>query len=98
MKTIQLKCQCQSKAIEIQYDKEDTDGDYYVSLWKLGGYRSPMSFKERLRWAWHILKTGTPWADEVILNSEQMDELQSFITSCKEDTTPKPSGKRLILG
>ena len=83
--------------LEIQNDKEETDGQFYLAMWELG-YLRPMSFKERLRWAWRIIKSGNPWTDHLILDSKQMDELQSFITSCKEDVAPKPSGKRLILG
>lgn len=71
-----LKCQCQSEAVEIEYD--DIDKCYNISIWKLGLYRCSMTFKERIRWCWHILTTGKPWSDFIMLSPEQMKQLTDF--------------------
>lgn len=78
MKNIQLKCQCSCEALEFQYDQEETDGQYYVSIWRKG-YQSPLSFKERLRWCWNILTTGKLWGDEVVLDKKQILQLKNWL-------------------
>ena len=78
MKNIQLKCQCSCEALEFQYDQEETDGQYYVSIWRKG-YQSPLSFKERLRWCWYLLTKGKLWGDEVVLDKKQILQLKNWL-------------------
>jgi hypothetical protein len=72
-----FKCECYTHALEVEYDAEDNQ--YYVAVWELGRRDATLNWKERCRWMWHILKTGKPWADTVILSPEQMRQLADFV-------------------
>jgi len=43
------------------------------------GYQTTATWKWRLKYVWHILKTGRPYGDEVILSEQQMKELSSYV-------------------
>ncbi len=36
-------------------------------------------WRERLRHIWHIIKTGTPWADEIILRTPERLKLMAWL-------------------
>lgn len=74
--SIYLKCQCQSSMLECQYD--DEFGDFNVTMWQRGR-NSILSWANRIRWAFSILKTGCPWADDVILNKDDAQKLAKYI-------------------
>lgn len=64
-------CACGGEGITLQ--KWDND-EVYLAIWNQG-YRSPLSLKEKIRWMWHILVTGKPWADEIILDNKIASQL-----------------------
>ena len=78
IKELFLKCQCSCSSLQIQKDPLG-DKEYWVSIWLRGYDHKIYSFKERLRWCWHILKTGLPLADDVILTYESIEELKKFL-------------------
>lgn len=84
-KDLFLKCNCSTHAIQLQdldwnIGKDDNaPHDFAIAFWKMGrDGEVPMSFKERLRWCWNILKTGNPWADEVLLRVDDVKKLRQF--------------------
>ncbi len=71
-----IKCECSTHAFEIEVDE---DRQYNISLWSMMCDEYPFSWKERMRWAWNIIRTGKPWTDSIILNEESTNEIVSFI-------------------
>jgi hypothetical protein len=49
-----------------------------VSFWQRG-YAEQSSWNYRLRCIWHILKTGRPYGDEVILEKKDLLELKEYV-------------------
>jgi len=75
-KSLFLKCNCTGHALEIT--KWDDEQDFEISIWNR--FRDHLlCFNERIRWCWRIIKTGNPWADEVILSAEDALKLSDFI-------------------
>lgn len=68
-----IKCQCCCSALEVEWDEELQT--YNFALWERHSINTPFSFKERLRWCWHVLRTGDPWSDHVIVSKEDFDKL-----------------------
>jgi hypothetical protein len=62
-----FKCSCYAEAISLE--KEDED---FISMcfWQIGLNYYPKSFKQKLRWIWQIIKKGSPWTDECLLDKE----------------------------
>jgi len=59
-------------------------GDLHISMWHRG-LRYPMDLREKLRWCWHILKTGKPWTDSIIVSRTQVLEITHFMESLIEN-------------
>lgn len=78
-KQIFLMCDCSSHTLQLVYDENEQQLE--ASIWQLGRVNSKMSWKERARWCFHILKTGSPWADGVILNIGEIYKAKNFLDS-----------------
>jgi hypothetical protein len=89
-----FKCSCYSHALEIVYmvEKYENDKnsyeDFYFNLWEMGrGDNNIMSWRWRFRWMWHILKTGKPYTDGIILTKEQIIDIVKFLNEQLKDNT-----------
>jgi len=89
-----FKCSCYSHALEIVYmvEKYENDKnsyeDFYFNLWEMGrGDNNIMSWRRRFRWMWHILKTGKPYTDGIILTKEQIIDIVKFLNEQLKDNT-----------
>ncbi len=68
-------CDCFGEGLSISIEDdpfyEDIEGGPYMNI-AFWGYRpyadNRLSWKQRLRWAWRVFRTGNPWCDMVILN------------------------------
>jgi hypothetical protein len=86
MKSRFLKCTDGQEAIEFCLDdSEPISPLVYVSMWKLGNDVRPLSFKERLRWIWKIIRTGNPWADQIVLSHADFKNCAYIINDLKRD-------------
>jgi hypothetical protein len=76
---IMLRCKCDHAALQIiHWPKEE---DFEVFLW-WRGFSPKMSLLERLKWCWHVLISGEPNGDNVLLTREAAVALSSFIENC----------------
>jgi len=93
-------CCCGTEGIKVEHYNDD---EIYLCLWHQGHYgKYPMSFKERLRWIWHIFRTGEIWADQVVFTKETARDLGKTLMSITEESkislsyTPCPHCNNLI--
>lgn len=70
------QCSCGSEGIMMSYEQEK-EGVPYVDLayFQEGFASRKLSFFQKLRWCYHILKTGQPWHDMVLLNQNTAKRL-----------------------
>jgi hypothetical protein len=73
---LHLSCSCHSHELHVEKDHEDDM--WYISFWQRG-YITETPWKYRLKCIWHILKNGTPYGDEVILEKKDMLELKEYL-------------------
>ena len=81
-KILYIKCTCGGDLLEIERYKEDhpSDKGFYFVFWNYGQWgKAPMSWRQKLRWCWHILKTGNPWSDMIIIDDEKALEISTFL-------------------
>jgi hypothetical protein len=91
-KDIHLTCNCQTHELHIERDPEfDNIGKlWYASFW-LRGTSSEKSFKQTLRLIWQVIRHGSPYGDEVILDRAGLEELSAYIQEqLKSFELPKP--------
>lgn len=74
--TFFAKCCCGCSGVEIEDQTEDKE--FFFSMWTYG-IDGVMDWKQRLRWCWNIIKTGTPWVDHTILSDVKAKEMAEFI-------------------
>lgn len=102
------KCDCGSEVLHIEEDvmpitdnKLATDGKLIVYLnVSIMHIDSRRSIWNRLRHCWHILKTGKNYADEIILNWDNMkklsEDLQAIMDKYEEDVYPMTRRRKQI--
>ena len=77
-KEIHLECECHSHALHIERDSYDKDHcQWYGSFW-MRGYDAK-DWKWKWKVLWHVLRTGKPFGDEVVLSKEHLQELSDYI-------------------
>ena len=77
-----VECDCHSHAIVVDKIKDDAYGEdeYCLAFFERGYDGRILSFKDRLRWCWHILRHGNPWTDSVILDRHKAKRLGEFLS------------------
>jgi hypothetical protein len=76
-------CDCFCHALCCQFDK--LDNELYLSMWHRSPGVSKWGWWQRLRWVWHVLITGEPYYDELVLNKESTKELIEYLQSLDFD-------------
>jgi hypothetical protein len=68
------ECTCGAQTIMAHYEEEE--GIRLVDLAFFSNHiDGRMTLWQRLRFAWQVLKTGIPWADAVVLDTEEAKRL-----------------------
>ena len=83
------KCACSGHAIQtVEYKDEP---QLYISIWEQGSHcDNSLTFVERIRWCWRVLRKGKPFDDEVVLNPLTVEQLHKdlgeFVENHKNKT------------
>lgn len=78
-----IRCDCGEEGLMFRKDSEDENPLYFISLWQ--EYYRTRSIKERIRAIIHIIKTGEPYVDQIILNNNGITELRDICNSMLKD-------------
>ena len=74
-------CDCKSEVLVLEYDSE-------IGLIDLAIYENSISFRnkmlwyQKLRYIWQVLRYNKPYADQIILNKDQIQKLRQFLDRC----------------
>ena len=80
-KSIYVKCDCSYHMLQVErYYEDKNDKGFNFAIWE-HGRGNILSFREKIRWCWNILKTGNPWADSIMVSDETTVEICKFIQS-----------------
>ena len=97
MRTVTIYCTCDSEALRVAPETEDDNINTCISIWERGCGDRKSGFK----WKWflikHILKHGTAFGDQIIINEtgrrlliqalQAYDTEESDITFTNTDTS-----------
>jgi|LakMenEpi03Aug12_release.lakeMendotaPanAssembly.Ray.scaffolds.fasta_scaffold45134_11 hypothetical protein len=77
-RTLFIRCDCHSEVLVIDYDG-------VFKMIELSIFSSLLTFKmsfwQKIRYIYQILKNGRPYTDQIILHKNQIDELKAFLNS-----------------
>lgn len=72
-----IECSCGSEVLMLQYD--DEIDVWYICIFERTGSR--MGWWNRIRTAWHTLRHGTPYGDQIVITDHA---LQQFLKIVKQ--------------
>ena len=81
-KSIFIHCTCHGEAMGIDYEPDEKL--YYFSYWAPGLSNRKLTWKQRFRYCWQVLRKGKAVEDEIILSQPGVDTLVKFLN----DTRP----------
>jgi len=82
-----IKCDCMTHGFTVAADEEL--GVVYLACWSYGQAGSSLSLKDRLLWAWKVLRTGIPFDDEMVLTPEGASTLARTLLLAGKDASKK---------
>jgi len=74
MAELYLKCSCGCEVICIE--KDDEYDSYFLSIYTLS---NRFSWFQKLRHIWKIIKTGTPYTDQIVLHDIDIKAIKEFL-------------------
>jgi hypothetical protein len=76
-----IRCDCGGHMLECEvYNWKNGDAGVNFTIWQYGrDGKQIRGWREKLRWCWQILKTGMPWADDIIATNKEARGLAEFI-------------------
>ena len=77
-----IRCDCGSEGLMFHKFRSENPL-YFISLWQ-ECYRT-RSIKERIRAIIHIIKTGEPYVDQIILNNDGITKLRDICNSMLDE-------------
>jgi hypothetical protein len=76
-----IECSCHSEGIQVWHEREFKMT--YLSLFSLGMGRRKMPWRTRLRCIWKLIKEGTCFNDQLILDETGLIRLRQVLTECE---------------
>jgi len=71
-----IECTCHTEGIMVSCDDTDPFPNIYLAIFSHGKYRNnQLSFKEKLRYCWQVIKKGKPFEDDIMLRQDTAREL-----------------------
>lgn len=71
-----IPCECGTELLEIT--KETGYGEIYIAFYSYG-HSNQTGWGNRLKMIWKVLRTGSPYSDNIILNTEETNKLLDFL-------------------
>ena len=79
-RTAFIRCGCQSEILVLDYDPEISTLD--ISIYEvLKTYEHGMSFWQKVRYIYQVIRYGKPYTDQIVLDSDQIKELKAFLNT-----------------
>jgi hypothetical protein len=74
IKTKFIRCSCGSEAIVL--DKYGDENYIDLSIWENGcNADNRLSWYQRFRWCWKIIKSGRPFGDQITLDFKSVEDM-----------------------
>lgn len=75
-----VECDCHSEGIMISCDDTDPFPNINLAIFSHGKYHNnSLSFKEKLRYCWNVIRKGRPFEDDIMLRQETAKELANIL-------------------
>lgn len=78
-KSLFIKCECLGHGVEIDHTEDGSDDGFTLTFWSCGRYDHTLSWGDRIRYIIHLIKTGKPWGDDVLINKIQAKQIVEYI-------------------
>ena len=83
-KTLFIPCGCRSEILVIEYDHEWKMAD--LAIYETNAsFKAKMSLWQRLKYCWQVLWHKKPYADEMMMDNQQLLDLKRFLNTLDLD-------------
>lgn len=76
MKKVFIECECGSHILKVEKDTDDGEVSIYISMYTFGTGKH--GWTRRLINCWNILRTGTPYRDQLVLTEAEFSKLKNL--------------------
>ena len=74
-------CGCKNEVLVLEYDQEI--GLMDLAIYEHGvSIRNKMSWRQKLRYIWQVIKYNRPYNDQIVLEKNQIQNLKEFLNRC----------------
>lgn len=77
-KTLFIPCSCKSEILVIEYDHSIQMADFAIYESR-ASFNNKMSLWQRLRYCYQVLINKKPYADQMMLDNNQLKDLKKFL-------------------
>lgn len=74
-------CGCKSEVLVLEYDHEIELMDLAIYEHSVS-FRNKMSWFQKLRYIWQVIRYNKPFNDQIILDKTQIQKLKQFLDRC----------------
>lgn len=75
-----IRCASNNKLLVVRYDGESNSVELCMYETQ-SSLKNKMTFWQKLKYIYNVLKTGQPYGDQIILQRQQIQELSGFLSS-----------------
>ena len=72
-----FECDCHGEVLNISYDEEDKL--VYFAMYHYGQQDHRLSWKEIMRWTWHMIKERKLFNDELVFDVTKAKEIGEYL-------------------
>lgn len=84
---IMYQCSCNGETVSIEQWKDSPE--IYLSIW-FRGFTYPLTWKQRIRYCWQILRNRKPYGDQIVFTPEVAKHLgEKLIELSNKDNARK---------
>lgn len=76
-------CDCYSHILYL--NKYEDEEELYISFFEQGFDGKKLSFREKIKWCWNIIKNGHPYTDMIVLDKTKQSKLIEFLNKCTKE-------------
>lgn len=79
MKDKYIECECGTHILKVSKDDSPDKSNpfYYLMMYNYGTPK--YSWRSKLRTIWKIIRTGSPYDDQIVLTQSQINKIAKFI-------------------
>lgn len=75
-----FECECSGEILRVEHSESDEEyPSVYLAIYNYGYYDETWNLWQKLKYCWRLLRSRTPYGDQIILTPEEAERLANFL-------------------